>query len=124
MATFLYRLGRFSFRRRRLVLMLWIAVLAAVGIGAASVSSSTSDSFTLPGTQSQKAIDLLGKEFPQASAAGASARVVFEAPDGTRYVLRLLWTGDGVPPAGVLPTTTTSSGSASVTPPAATTTTP
>ena len=82
MATFLYRLGRFSFRRRRLVLMLWIAVLAAVGIGAASVSSNTSDSFTLPGTQSQKAIDLLGKEFPQASAAGATARVVFEAPDG------------------------------------------
>jgi hypothetical protein len=41
--------------------------------------------------------------------------------DGTRYVLRLLWTGDGVPPAGVLPTTTTVS--ASVTPPAATTTT-
>ncbi|WP_406463899.1 MMPL family transporter [Streptomyces sp. NBC_01622] len=82
MATFLYRLGRFSFRRRRLVLMLWIAVLAAVGIGAASVSSNTSDSFTLPGTQSQKAIDLLGKEFPQASAAGATARVVFEAPAG------------------------------------------
>jgi len=81
-ATFLYRLGRFSFRRRRLVLMLWIAVLAAVGIGAASVSSNSSDSFTLPGTQSQKAIDLLGKEFPQASAAGATARVVFEAPDG------------------------------------------
>ncbi|MFJ5307265.1 MMPL family transporter [Streptomyces sp. NPDC088350] len=82
MATFLYRLGRFSFRRRRLVLMLWIAALAAVGIGAASVSSNTSDSFTLPGTQSQKAIDLLGKEFPQASAAGATARVVFEAPNG------------------------------------------
>ncbi|WP_155059431.1 MMPL family transporter [Streptomyces blattellae] len=82
MATFLYRLGRFSFRRRRLVLMLWIAVIAAVGIGASSVSSSTSDSFTIPGTQSQEAIDLLGKEFPQASADGATARVVFEAPNG------------------------------------------
>ncbi|MEV2192435.1 MMPL family transporter [Streptomyces phaeochromogenes] len=84
MATFLYRLGRFSFRRRRLVLMLWIAVLAAVGIGAASVSSSTSDSFAIPGTQSQKALDLLEKEFPQASADGATARVVFEAPDGQK----------------------------------------
>src|SRR3954471_9051165 len=82
MATFLYRLGRFSFRRRRLVLMLWIAVLAAVGIGAMSVTTSSSDSFALPGTQSQKAIDLLEKEFPQASASGATARVVFEAPDG------------------------------------------
>ena len=84
MATFLYRLGRFSFRRRRLVLMLWIAVLAAVGIGAAGVSSSTSDTFAIPGTQSQKALDLLGKEFPQASADGATARVVFEAPDGQK----------------------------------------
>ncbi|MGA5447786.1 MMPL family transporter [Streptomyces umbrinus] len=84
MATFLYRLGRFSFRRRRLVLMLWIAVLAAVGIGAASVSSGTSDTFSIPGTQSQKALDLLEKEFPQASADGATARVVFEAPDGQK----------------------------------------
>jgi RND superfamily putative drug exporter len=82
MATFLYRLGRFSFRRRRLVLMLWIAALAVVGIGAMNVSTSTSDSFSLPGTQSQKAIDLLEKEFPQASASGATARVVFEAPKG------------------------------------------
>ncbi|MGW0869675.1 MMPL family transporter [Streptomyces sp. NPDC002740] len=84
MATFLYRLGRLAFRRRRIVLMLWIAVLAAVGIGAMSSTGSTSDSFTLPGTQSQKAIDLLGKEFPQASAAGATARVVFEAPAGRK----------------------------------------
>ncbi|MFF3708642.1 MMPL family transporter [Streptomyces phaeochromogenes] len=84
MATFLYRLGRFSFRRRRLVLMLWIAVLAAVGIGAASASSSTSDTFAIPGTQSQKALDLLEKEFPQASADGATARVVFEAPAGQK----------------------------------------
>jgi putative drug exporter of the RND superfamily len=83
-ATFLYRLGRFSFRRRRLVLMLWIAVLAAVGIGAAGVSSSTSDTFAIPGTQSQKALDLLEKEFPQASADGATARVVFEAPAGQK----------------------------------------
>ncbi|RMB79755.1 MMPL family transporter [Streptomyces shenzhenensis] len=84
MATFLYRLGRFSFRRRRLVLMLWIVVLAAVGIGSMSVSGKTSDAFALPGTQSQRAIDLLEKEFPQASAGGATARVVFEAPGGQK----------------------------------------
>ncbi|MET7694067.1 MMPL family transporter [Streptomyces canus] len=84
MATFLYRLGRFSFRRRRLVLMLWIVVLAAIGIGSVSVDSKSSDAFTLPGTQSQRAIDLLQKEFPQASAGGAAARVVFEAPSGEK----------------------------------------
>ncbi|MDF3141370.1 MULTISPECIES: MMPL family transporter [unclassified Streptomyces] len=84
MATFLYRLGRFAFRRRRLVVMLWIAVLAVVGIGSASVSGTTSDQFTIPGTQSQKALDLLDKEFPQASASGATARVVVEAPKGQK----------------------------------------
>ncbi|MDX3745815.1 MMPL family transporter [Streptomyces sp. AK08-02] len=84
MATFLYRLGRLAFRRRRLFLMFWIVVLAVVGTGAAGVSGKTTDDFTLPGTQSQKAIDLLGKEFPQASADGANARVVFEAPAGQK----------------------------------------
>ncbi|MFJ4716397.1 MMPL family transporter [Streptomyces sp. NPDC088785] len=82
MATFLYRLGRFSFRRRRLVLMFWIALLAVVGIAAAGASGRTTDTFSIPGTQSQKALDLLNEEFPQASADSATARVVFEAPDG------------------------------------------
>ncbi|MFC8078573.1 MMPL family transporter [Streptomyces sp. NPDC057307] len=84
MATFLYRLGRFSFRRRRLVLALWIAVLAVVGIGAMGVSSKTTDTFSIPGTQSQRALDLLNEEFAQASADGATARVVFEAPEGRK----------------------------------------
>ncbi|MFI5796632.1 MMPL family transporter [Streptomyces sp. NPDC051677] len=84
MATFLYRLGRLAFRRRRLVVMIWIALLAAIGIGAMSSSGTTTDGLTLPGTQSQKAIDLLQKEFPQASADGATARVVFEAPGGQK----------------------------------------
>ncbi|MEV7677106.1 MMPL family transporter [Streptomyces sp. NPDC088341] len=84
MATFLYRLGRLAFRRRRFVVLIWIALLAAVTTGAGSVSGTTTDNFTLPGTQSQQAIDLLEKEFPQASASGATARVVFEAPDGRK----------------------------------------
>ncbi|MFD5898467.1 MMPL family transporter [Streptomyces sp. NPDC060366] len=84
MATFLYRLGRLAFRRRRRVLLVWVAVLIAAGIGISGVSGSTTDDFTLPGTQSQQAIDLLEAEFPQASASGATARVVIEAPDGER----------------------------------------
>ncbi|WP_405500701.1 MMPL family transporter [Streptomyces niveus] len=84
MATFLYRLGRLAFRRRWRVLLAWVAVLVAAGIGISSVSGSTTDDFTLPGTQSQQAIDLLEAEFPQASASGATARVVIEAPDGEK----------------------------------------
>ncbi|MFG2941460.1 MMPL family transporter [Streptomyces sp. NPDC048282] len=84
MATFLYRLGRLAFRRRRLVTLLWIVVVAGLGLGAVKTSGSASDSFTIPGSQSQRALDLLGKEFPQASADGASARIVFETADGRK----------------------------------------
>ncbi|MEU9917597.1 MMPL family transporter [Streptomyces sp. NPDC051001] len=64
--------------------MLWVAVLAAIGIGAMTAPGTSSGTLSVPGTQSQKAIDLLHKEFPQASADGATARVVFEAPSGQK----------------------------------------
>ncbi|SDT54087.1 MMPL family transporter [Actinoplanes derwentensis] len=82
MAWFLYRLGRFAFRRRWLVLGLWLAVLAAALTGAATLSGPTSDGLRIPGTPSQQAIDLLQQRFPQASADGATARVVFAVTDG------------------------------------------
>lgn len=82
MASFLYRLGRFAFRRRWLVAALWLAVLAGALAGAATLSGPTSDAFRIPGTPSQQAIDLLEERFPQASADGATARVVFAAPVG------------------------------------------
>ncbi|HVQ96373.1 MAG TPA: MMPL family transporter, partial [Mycobacteriales bacterium] len=82
MASYLYRLGRFAFRRRRLVAVLWLAVLGGVLAGAATLSGSTADAFRIPGTPSQQAIDLLGERFPEASAAGAVGRVVFAAPSG------------------------------------------
>lgn len=84
MATFLYRLGRFAFRRRHLVTLLWVALLALAGAGAASAPAATSGSFAMPGTEAQKAFDLLEKRFPGGSADGATARVVFKAPDGRK----------------------------------------
>ncbi|WP_405686490.1 FAD-dependent oxidoreductase [Streptomyces sp. NBC_00057] len=42
-ATFLYRLGRFSFRRRRLVALLWVAVLAACAFAAARATAAPKD---------------------------------------------------------------------------------
>jgi RND superfamily putative drug exporter len=84
MASFLYRLGRFAYRRRWLVAGLWLAVLTVALAGAATLSGPTSDAFRIPGTPSQQAIDLLQERFPQVSADGATARVVFAAPDGQR----------------------------------------
>ncbi|MEU2789396.1 MMPL family transporter [Streptomyces sp. NPDC007100] len=81
MATFLYKLGRFAFRRRRFVALIWVALLAVAGVGAATASSPAADSFSVPGTESQKTFDLLGERFPGTKADGATARVVFKAPD-------------------------------------------
>ncbi|WP_326560613.1 MMPL family transporter [Micromonospora sp. NBC_01796] len=84
MATFLYRIGRFSYRRRWLVTGVWVLLLALVGLGAATISGSMSNSFSVPGTEAQRAIDHLADRFPQANASGATARVVFEAPEGQK----------------------------------------
>ncbi|WP_329121484.1 MMPL family transporter [Streptomyces sp. NBC_01465] len=80
MATFLYKLGRFAFRRRRYVALVWVALLALAGFGAASAATSTSSSFSIPGTEAQKAFDLLDQRFPGSSSDGATARIVFKAP--------------------------------------------
>ncbi|WP_031509083.1 MMPL family transporter [Streptomyces megasporus] len=84
MATFLYRIGRFAFRRRGLVALLWVVVLAVAGGAAASTSSTASSSISIPGTEAQKAFELLEERFPGSSPDGASARVVFKAPDGEK----------------------------------------
>ncbi|WP_409494214.1 MMPL family transporter [Amycolatopsis sp. cmx-11-12] len=85
MASFLYRLGRFSFRRRALVAAVWAVVLVALGAGALTLSGQLSNSVTIPGTESQKAIDQLADRFPEAAAGGATARVVISAPDGQDF---------------------------------------
>ncbi|MER7350041.1 MMPL family transporter [Streptomyces aurantiacus] len=84
MATFLYKLGRLAFRRRHFVALIWVALLTLAGVGAASAPTAASSSFSIPGTEAQKAFDLLEQRAPEASADGASARVVFKAPDGEK----------------------------------------
>ncbi|MEU2283096.1 MMPL family transporter [Streptomyces sp. NPDC013178] len=84
MATFLYKLGRLAFRRRHFVALLWVALLTLAGVGAASAPAAGSSSFSIPGVEAQKAFDLLEQRFPGSSADGATARVVFKAPDGEK----------------------------------------
>ncbi len=84
MATFLYKLGRLAFRRRHFVALIWVALLTLAGVGAASAPPAGNSSFFIPGTEAQKAFDLLEQRFPGASADGATARVVFKAPSGEK----------------------------------------
>ncbi|MFD7403246.1 MMPL family transporter [Streptomyces sp. NPDC059866] len=84
MATFLYKLGRLAFRRRHFVALIWVALLTLAGVGAASAPAAGTTSFSIPGTEAQKAFDLLEDRFPGMSADGATARVVFKAPAGEK----------------------------------------
>ncbi|GDY49827.1 hypothetical protein SVIO_004500 [Streptomyces violaceusniger] len=84
MATFLHWIGRTAFKRRWLVLLFWGIVVAAVGAAAAQTTSGSTSAITLPGTESQRANDLLGDKFPEANASGATARVVLRAPHGEK----------------------------------------
>ncbi|WP_348272850.1 MMPL family transporter [Rathayibacter sp. VKM Ac-2760] len=76
----LYRLGRWVFRAHRLVAVLWLAVVVLAGGGALLLNQGTDNTFSIPGTQSQTALDQLERTFPQVS--GTSARYVVVAPDG------------------------------------------
>jgi RND superfamily putative drug exporter len=80
MANLLYRLGRFSYQRRRLVAAVWAVLLVLLGVGALTLGGKTTNTFSIPGTESQRALDALKQELPAAS--GASSTVVVKAPDG------------------------------------------
>jgi putative drug exporter of the RND superfamily len=87
-ATFLYRIGRWAFRRRRLVGGLWLGALLLAVAAAALAPAGEEEELSMPGTESQKAFDLLDERFPQSNSQGADARLVFRAPDGQRVTAR------------------------------------
>ena len=64
------------------MLVAWLAVLVLVVASAASFSGQFSSKFEVPGTESQQAQDLLREKYP--GAGGASARVVYVAPEGEK----------------------------------------
>ncbi|GCD97797.1 MMPL family transporter [Embleya hyalina] len=84
MASLLYRLGRLSFRQRRYFALVWIVLLAAGAFAAATAPAAEDDGFSMPGTESQRAFDLMDERFPGGNAEGADARIVFAAPDGRK----------------------------------------
>ncbi|MEU6165752.1 MMPL family transporter [Streptomyces tanashiensis] len=84
MAAYLYRLGRLAFRRRWLFSLMWVLVLVGLGAGAALAPAAPDAGFSMPGTESQKALTQIQQDFPNSGAKGASARIVFVAPAGQK----------------------------------------
>ncbi|MBH0098566.1 MMPL family transporter [Salinibacterium sp. NSLL150] len=82
MATLLYRLGRFSYRHPWRVLVVWFLLVVGTLGGGIALGGQTEESFEIPGTESQVALDRLEAVFP--SVAGASATAVVVAEDGSR----------------------------------------
>ena len=73
-------IARWTMTHRRFVVIVWI--VAAVGVFAvsSSVGKKTASDFTLPGTGSQHAVDLLKTRFP--AQAGDADQIVFHARTG------------------------------------------
>lgn len=78
MATLLYRLGRYSFRHAWRVVGVWVVLVIAAAATALTFGGQTQESFAIPGTESQAALDRLEEVFP--AVAGGSAQVLVQAP--------------------------------------------
>ncbi|QNO36972.1 MMPL family transporter [Protaetiibacter sp. SSC-01] len=79
MAILLSRIGRFAYRRAVPVLIAWVLLAAGTVVGGLALGGTMQDSFKIPGTESQQAIDRLAAVFPQTS--GASGQIVVHSTD-------------------------------------------
>jgi RND superfamily putative drug exporter len=82
LSSFLYRLGRTAVLARGLVLAIWLFALLAMGSLGSTFNQGADDTFGIPGSESQDALDYLGRVFPEVS--GASAQLVLVVPEGQR----------------------------------------
>jgi RND superfamily putative drug exporter len=84
MATRLYRLGKFAYRRWPVVLVSWLIVLVGIAGISAAISKPMQDEFGIPGIPSEQAQTLQQELFPGARSAydGASGTIVVAAPQG------------------------------------------
>ena len=81
MSRYLYRLARWCFTHRWKTLAAWGALVIAAVALATGLGGKTTDSLTIPGTQSQQAVTLLEQKLPAAS--GTTTQVVFADESGT-----------------------------------------
>lgn len=82
MAKYLYRLGHWSARNAKKVLIGGIGFLLTLAMLAIAVGPSFNDNISIPGLQSESAIKLLNKEFAGPQEDGGQARLVIKAPEG------------------------------------------
>ncbi|MCX4092402.1 MMPL family transporter [Nocardia sp. alder85J] len=82
MSRYLYALGAFSFRHRWPVSIVWLVILAAMAIAGLTAGGRPTDDFTIPGTESQRAVEHLRQTMPEYG--GAQTQIVFATGAGAR----------------------------------------
>ena len=80
MTGVLYAVGRFSVRRRFIVLGVWFVVTVVLVAVSHRLGDNTNDNLSLPGTDSQHAADILAKSFP--SQANGTSPIVLHTSSG------------------------------------------
>ncbi|MDR2256394.1 MAG: MMPL family transporter [Arthrobacter sp.] len=81
MASFLYRLGTLAAHKRWWFLSAWLVVLLVIGGSAGAFMGKLSNSFSIPGTETQLTLDKMREEIPEL--AGGQGNVVFQTKEGT-----------------------------------------
>jgi putative drug exporter of the RND superfamily len=74
-------LARWTMAHRRIVVLGWITLAVGILAVSSSVGSRAASNFALPGTDSQRAIDLLQQRFP--AQAGDADQIVFRTRSGS-----------------------------------------
>ncbi|MBM7567246.1 MMPL family transporter [Paenibacillus sacheonensis] len=82
MSTFLYKIGKSAYAKPWYFIVSWVVILGVVGALIGANGIHTGSEMKIEGTESQKVLDQLAQELPQAS--GGQASVVFAAPKGER----------------------------------------
>ena len=71
MATWLYRIGEAAARRAWAVILTWVLIVAGVAGAYTAFHGKLSNTFTMPGTQTQQLSDELAQRFTVPTAAPA-----------------------------------------------------
>jgi len=83
-SSYLFTVARWSFRHRRLVLGVWLLVAVLAITLAVASGGKTDNTFTVPGTESQQAADLLRAKLP--ALGGGQTQLVFATTQGNAKV--------------------------------------
>lgn len=77
----LWRFGRFIARHRWWVIAAWVILIIGVAVASGRLNAHENNNFNIPGTDTQRGLDVLEKDFPEL--AQASAQLVIHAKNGT-----------------------------------------